>query len=145
MDAYSDGEVTMQVDAIDHVNIRTPDVIGTGRFFADALAMTLTSSPGNADPAKAAWVCDAGGRAVVHLAAYDILYPWEEEPPLPPPGGSGRLHHVALRCTGYLATAERLSARGLSFRRNEVPQAGLRQLFVEEPNGILLELNFFGE
>ncbi|HET8612770.1 MAG TPA: hypothetical protein VFL92_08390 [Sphingomonas sp.] len=134
-----------RVDAIDHVNIRTPDVIGTGRFFADALAMTVTPSPGDPDPAKAAWVCDADGRAVVHLAACEILYPWEESAPSVPPGGSGRLHHVAFRCTGFATTAERLTKRGLAFRSNEVPQAELRQLFLEEPNGILLELNFFGE
>lgn len=133
------------VDAIDHVNIRTPDVIGTGRFFAEALAMTVTPSPGDPDPTKAAWVCDADGRAVVHLAACEILYPWEESASPVPPGGSGRLHHVAFRCTGYATTAERLRERGLTFRSNEVPQAGLRQLFLEEPNGILLELNFFGE
>lgn len=135
----------MRVDAIDHVNIRTPDVIGTGRFFADILAMAVMPSPGDADPAKAAWICDAEGRAVVHLAAYDILYPWEAAAPVPSPQGSGRLHHVALRCTDYGAMAERLAGKGLHFRTNDVPQVGLRQLFVEEPNGILLELNFFGE
>ena len=135
----------VRVDAIDHVNIRTPDVIGTGRFFADALGMTVTPSPGNPDPARAAWICDADGRAVVHLGTYDILYPWEDGAPEPPSGGSGRLHHVAFRCTDYGSTADRLTAKGLAFRRNEVPQFGLRQLFVEEPNGVLLELNFFGE
>jgi len=135
----------VRVDAIDHVNIRTPDVIGTGRFFADVLAMTVTLSPGDPDPARAAWICDADGRAVVHLATCDILYPWEESAPAAPSGGSGRLHHVAFRCTDYEAMAERLTAQGHAFRRNEVPQASLRQLFVEEPNGILLELNFFGE
>jgi catechol 2,3-dioxygenase-like lactoylglutathione lyase family enzyme len=134
-----------RVDAIDHVNIRTPDVIGTGRFFADVLAMTVSPSPGNPDPAKAAWICDADGRAVVHLATYDILYPWEDRAPPAPSGGSGRLHHVAMRCTGFAAMTARLSAADIAFRSSEVPQAGLRQLFVEEPNGILLELNFFGE
>ena len=134
----------MRVDAIDHVNIRTPDVIGTGRFFAELLAMTVVASPGNPDPARAAWICDGDGRAVIHLASYDILYPWEESATVPPAGGTGRLHHVAFRCTDYEAVAGRLTAKGHPFRRNEVPQAGLRQLFVEEPNGILLELNFFG-
>jgi catechol 2,3-dioxygenase-like lactoylglutathione lyase family enzyme len=135
----------VRVDAIDHINIRTPDVIGTGRFFADMLAMTVTPSPGNSDPARAAWICDADGRAVVHLATYDILYPWEDRAPETPSGGSGRLHHVAFRCTNYAATTDRLMAKSVAFRRNEVPQVGLRQLFVEEPNGILLELNFFDE
>jgi catechol 2,3-dioxygenase-like lactoylglutathione lyase family enzyme len=135
----------MRVDAIDHVNIRTPDVIGTGCFFAELLAMTVMPSPGDPDPARAAWICDGNGRAVVHLARHDILYPWEDSAPEPPETGStGRLHHVAFRCTDYEAMAARLAAKGYPFRPNAVPQAGLRQLFVEEPNGILLELNFFG-
>lgn len=135
----------MQVAAIDHVNIRTPDVVGTARFFADVLAMTVMPSPAHADPRKAAWICDAGGRAVVHLAAPDMLYPWEESEPAEAPRGSGRLHHVALCCTGYPAMVERLTGRSVSFEVSDVPQVGLRQLFVAEPNGILLELNFFGE
>jgi hypothetical protein len=28
---------------------------------------------------------------------------------------------------------------------NEVPAIGLRQLFTLDPNGVLLELNFFGD
>jgi len=38
----------------------------------------------------------------------------------------------------------RLKSRGLEHRLNEVPAAGLRQIFVLDPNGVLLELNFFG-
>ena len=33
----------MKIEAIDHVNIRTPDVPGTSRFFEDVLAMTVES------------------------------------------------------------------------------------------------------
>ena len=133
----------MPVDAIDHVNIRTPDVPGTARFFADALAMTVTPSPADADPARAAWICDADGRAVVHLAAPALLYPWEATAPDDTAAGGGRLHHVAFRCSDYPGTVARLTAHGLHFHANEVPQVGLRQLFVAELNGILLELNFF--
>lgn len=135
----------MRVEALDHVNIRTPDVAATSRFFADVLAMTVTPSPGDPDPEKAAWICDVEGRAVVHLAICDIAYPWEAEAPPAGPAGSGRLHHVALRCAGYPAMVARLEGKQISFRASDVPQVGLRQLFVEEPNGILLELNFFGE
>jgi hypothetical protein len=28
---------------------------------------------------------------------------------------------------------------------NHIPTIGLRQIFTEDPNGVLLELNFFGE
>jgi hypothetical protein len=33
----------------------------------------------------------------------------------------------------------------LDHRINRVPAAGLRQLFVHDPDGVLLELNFFGD
>lgn len=133
----------MPVDAIDHVNIRTSDVPGTARFFADVLDMRITASPGNPDPEKAAWVCDAEGRAVVHLARPDILYPWEATPPAPSAPGSGRVHHVALRCSGYETVSARLQDQGYRFETNDIPQVGLRQIFVADPNGILFELNFF--
>jgi hypothetical protein len=34
--------------------------------------------------------------------------------------------------------------RGLEHRLNEVSAVSLRQIFVLDPNGVLLELNFFG-
>jgi hypothetical protein len=36
----------------------------------------------------------------------------------------------------------RLTALSLSFRENHMAKTGLRQLFVKDPSGILLELNF---
>jgi catechol 2,3-dioxygenase-like lactoylglutathione lyase family enzyme len=136
----------MRVEALDHVNLRTPDVTGTARFFADVLGLSITPSPGNDDPEKALWICDGEGRAIVHLARPDIAYPWEPEggaaPALP---GTGRLHHVALRCTGYAALCARLSEMDIFAHANEIPQVSLRQLFVTDPNGVMLELNFFGD
>jgi len=35
----------MGVDAIDHVNIRTTDVVGTAQFFADVLEMDIQPYP----------------------------------------------------------------------------------------------------
>lgn len=134
----------MRIEAIDHVNIRTHDVPATSRFFADVLGMSVIDTPGFPDRTKAAWVCDGEGRAVVHLGTADVVYPWEQAPEVAPPG-SGRVHHVALRCAGYEAIRHRLADKGLEYRTNEVREIGLRQLFVSEPNGILLELNFFGD
>lgn len=134
----------MIVEALDHVNLRTPDVTGTAAFFADLLELTIQPSPGTDDPEKALWICDGAGRAIVHLARPDIAYPWEPaEGVAPAPPGTGRLHHVALRCAGYEGLRERLVARGVAFHANDIPQIGLRQLFVTDPNGVLLELNFF--
>jgi hypothetical protein len=51
---------------------------------------------------------------------------------------------VALRCSGYDEIRARLTRRGVEHRLNEVTAIGLRQIFVLDPNDVLLELNFFG-
>ena len=134
----------MKVEAIDHVNIRTPDVVGTSRFFAEALALEVRDAPGFTDRTQACWLYDSGGHAVIHVAVPTIAYPWEREPQAAPPG-SGRVHHVALRCVGYSSMLNRLRDQHRPYNSSAVPQVGLRQLFVHDPNGILLELNFFGD
>lgn len=134
----------MIVEALDHVNLRTPDVTGTAAFFAELLELQVQPSPGTDDPEKALWICDGAGRAIIHLARPDIAYPWEPEAGVPAVApGSGRVHHVALRCVGYDGLRERLVQRGTAFHANDIPQVSLRQLFVSDPNGVLLELNFF--
>lgn len=136
----------MRVDALDHVNLRTPDVQGTARFFAEVLGLAITPSPGSSDPDQALWICDGEGRAVIHLARPDIAYPWEADGGVPAsPPGTGRLHHVAFRCSGYAAMCERLGALGIDVHANDIPSLPLRQLFVTDPNGVMLELNFFGD
>lgn len=134
----------MTVEAIDHINIRTPDVIGTSRFFAEVLDMEIRDTPGIPDRNMAAWICDDGGRAVVHIGTPDVRYPWEDEVEANP-AGSGRVHHVALRCHGHDAMVRKLDALGHQYQSNLIAEIGLRQLFITEPNGILLELNFFGD
>jgi hypothetical protein len=39
----------------------------------------------------------------------------------------------------------RLAARGLACQCNRVDAIGLRQIFTLDPNGVLLELNFFAD
>ncbi|MET0545344.1 MAG: VOC family protein [Caulobacterales bacterium] len=137
----------MRIEALDHVNIRCPDVAATINFFSDVLGMKATLTPGMTDMSEAAWICDAEGRAVVHVGKGTLLYPFEDAAVanITQPEGSGRLHHVALRCTGFAEMERRLQDKKLTFHTNEVPQIGLRQIFVYEPNGILLELNFFAD
>jgi hypothetical protein len=37
---------------------------------------------------------------------------------------------------------ERLGARGIPFRERRVPGMALDQIFLEDPNGVTIELNF---
>jgi hypothetical protein len=90
---------------------------------------------------NARWMYDAAGRAVLHINSLDCPRTYEREVR---PWPTGALHHVALRCSGYEELRARLGSRGLAHQLNEVAAVSLKQIFVLDPNGVLLELNFFG-
>ena len=131
----------MPVLGLNHLNVRTPDFQRTVDFLHDALGMAATAVPGHDRIEKAAWLHDASGVPVLHLASADMPYSATEDLPAVAPRGSGAIHHVALTCADYEAMRERLAALDLSFREN-VPEPGVRQIFVQDPTGITFELNF---
>ncbi len=56
--------------------------------------------------------------------------------------GSGVIDHIAFRCTGLAQMLEHLTALGVKFSRRQVNDQGLYQLFLLDPNGVKVELNF---
>lgn len=133
----------MSIRALDHVNIRTPQIQSTVAFFRDVLGMTVTAPPGAPPGSRAAWVLDDAGKAVVHIGDAETPYPTDADVPFAASRGSGSVHHVAFNCEGLAAMRERLVCGGIEATENHIAQIGLLQLFVREPNGILLELNFW--
>jgi catechol 2,3-dioxygenase-like lactoylglutathione lyase family enzyme len=131
----------MTVESLDHINVVTPDLDRAEAFYRDLLALETRPAPPPLTPATARWMHDSGGRAVLHLNALDVPRLFDRDMAA---GPTGALHHVAFRYAGHADVLERISAMGLDHRRNEVPAAGLRQIFVSDPDGVLLELNFFG-
>jgi catechol 2,3-dioxygenase-like lactoylglutathione lyase family enzyme len=133
---------TIRVNALDHVNIITSDLDGTARFYAELLGLKRCNAPPPLTPDNAQWMYDGDDRAIIHINSLDCPRAYDREVR---PGPTGALHHVALKCTGYDAMLQRLRERRLDYRPNEVPAVRLRQIFTLEPNGVLLELNFFAE
>jgi len=131
----------MRVEALDHVNIITPDVEGTARFYAELLDLEPRDGPPPLTHENARWMYDQAGRAILHINSLDCPRAYDREVRQ---GPTGALHHVALRCQGCEELRARLARRGLEHTLNEVAAAGLRQVFVLDPNQVLLELNFFG-
>ncbi len=121
----------MRVNALDHVNIRTRDVAASARFYTQLLGLTARNGPAPLPPEQVQWLCDAGGRAIIHLFHYDCE-----------PGPTGPIHHVALGCSGKVEVMDRLKAGGVDFSVHEIPDAPLTQIFLKDLNGVLLELNF---
>jgi len=132
----------MTVEALDHFNIVTRDLDRAETFYRDLLDLETRPAPPPLTHETARWLYDAGGRAVLHLNGQDAPRVFDRDMT---PGTTGALHHIALRCTGYDATLARVAALALDHRANAVPAAGLRQLFVHDPDGVLLELNFFSD
>jgi catechol 2,3-dioxygenase-like lactoylglutathione lyase family enzyme len=128
----------MIVQGLDHVNIRVKDPAATIAFFNDVLGMPSS-------PERKYWLADATGKAVVHVGSADMDYPSDSWRPFKARDDSGAIHHVALSCSGYDAVLARLEQRSLNHHINDVPQMHLKQIFVAEPGGVLLELNFRGE
>jgi len=130
----------MTVRALDHVNLRVADVAATVAFYQDLLGMTATPPPGASDVSRSVWLCDGAGRAVIHASDARMRTPTGEGGAAK--HGSGVVDHVALECTAYDDMDARLTAAGCDLRRNTVPQISLRQLFLVDPDGVLVELNF---
>jgi catechol 2,3-dioxygenase-like lactoylglutathione lyase family enzyme len=130
----------MPVLALDHVNLRTRDPERTRAFFRDVLGMTIGPPPGEAG--HSSWVYDDSGIPIIHTGAHDSPYPSDARHPYTPANGSGSIHHVALRCADFEGMRARLAAHGLDYSEADYPSFGLRQLFVTDPDGVMLELNF---
>jgi hypothetical protein len=56
--------------------------------------------------------------------------------------GTGVIDHVAFRATGLADTIAHLTRLGVSFKERQVDDQGLYQLFLFDPNGVKVELNF---
>ena len=132
----------MRVEALDHVNIISADLEGSARFYAEVFGLEPRDGPPPLTHDTARWMYDAAGRAVIHINSLDCPRAYDRQVHA---GPTGALHHVALRCSGYEELRRRLARRGLEHRLNEVSAIGLKQVFVLDPNQVLLELNFFGE
>jgi catechol 2,3-dioxygenase-like lactoylglutathione lyase family enzyme len=130
----------MKVNALDHVNIITGDLDGTARFYAELFGLERRNAPPPLTPETAQWMHDGEGRAIMHINSLDCPRTYEREVM---PGPTGSIHHVALNCSGHEEMLARLDGRDAEYQLNEVTVIGLKQIFTMDPNGVLLELNFF--
>lgn len=130
----------MKVNALDHVNIVTDDIAGSARFYEEILGLVARDGPPPMKPEQVRWICDGEDRPIVHLNKRGTFQIYERDTRGP---ATGALHHVAFNCSGIEEMLFRLKRHDIAHQLNEVPSIGLRQIFLIDPNGVLLELNFF--
>ncbi len=131
----------MHVKNLNHVNIQTRDMAGTIAFYADLLGLQARTAP-QRDPATRQWLHAPSGEAVIHLNLFGTDNTITRD--VQPGAATGAIHHIAFECDGFDETVARLKVRNLDYGFAEIPAIGLRQLFVTDPNNVLLELNFRG-
>jgi len=137
----------MSIDRLDHVSIRTADLDATRLFYTDVLGFEVGPRP--EFPFPGVWLYN-NGSAVVHVIGIDRddpsgLLDYLGERGAEGLKGSGTVDHVAFTGRDLPALRTRFQAAGIPFRERVVPNMKLGQLFVEDPNGVVIELNFPGE
>ncbi|MEI7805870.1 MAG: VOC family protein [Hyphomicrobiales bacterium] len=122
----------MSVGVLDHFNIRTRKLKETVQFYENVLGLKSGERPNFDFPG--AWIYSEG-RAVVHLV--DISPGSEQQKP-----DSGVVHHVAFVSKGFNAMKQSLKGKGVWFDTREVPGGDQWQIFVRDPNGVMVEINY---
>lgn len=136
----------MPINRLDHVSIRTQAVEETRRFYSDVLGFEVGPRPDF--PFPGAWLYH-NGVAVVHVVGIDPndkagLAAYLGDKDIGDAKGTGVFDHVAFVASDFDAVRSRIAATGVAMRERDVPNMKLRQIFVEDPNGVTIELNFPG-
>jgi catechol 2,3-dioxygenase-like lactoylglutathione lyase family enzyme len=122
----------MSVGVLDHYNVSTRKLGDTIRFYEDVLG--FENGPRPAFDFPGAWLYSAG-HPVLHV---NDISPTDK----PQRPDSGVIDHIAFGSRGFEPMKQHLAQKGVPFRVNEVPNSTRRQIFVQDPNNVLIELNF---
>lgn len=121
----------MPLRALQHLNIRCGDIDRSRDFYA-LLGLREGQRPPFAS--RGFWMY-LDSSPVVHLVAKEC----DEQSRGP---GTGELDHVAFEANDLDAMRERLRENGIAFRETIVPRDRSVQIFIKDPDGVCLELNF---
>ena len=130
---------------LDHFLVMTHDVDATRDFYRDVLAFQEGFRPELGFLGH--WLY-LGVVAAIHIADWESYTAHSNRLGIPvtvPQPGTGPLDHVAFNgpMSGYESFLSRLRANGLSYHPHDSLSIGLRQIFLNDPNGLKLELNFW--
>jgi catechol 2,3-dioxygenase-like lactoylglutathione lyase family enzyme len=116
----------MPLRNLNHVLVLAEDLEATRDFYVDVLGLDMGERPPFKIPGY--WLY-LGNQAVVHLASKDR-------------GSTEAIDHIAFEASGLADMTVRLKGRGIPVRQRVVPGLGLHQLFIQDPNGVTIELNY---
>lgn len=133
----------MPLVTLDHFLVYANDLEASKNFYSEVLGFEVGHRPPFTFDGY--WLY-LGGKAVVHLATAEASaemtdYLGERSPHSGE--DTGAVDHIAFRGENFTAFKERLDTLGITYRYKLVPAFNIHQLFIKDPDGVTLELNFF--
>ena len=133
----------MPLSHIEHFLLQTADMEKTREWYVNVLGMRVGPNPDFKFPVF--WLY-LGDKDVVHVTEGGAKvsdnrkrYVGQESQAT---AGSGAVDHIAFRATGLREMIAHLRARDVDFKQRQVDDQGLYQLFMFDPNGVKIELNY---
>lgn len=128
----------MLITGLFHVAIKTNNLEQTVQFYAQVLGLRRVPRPNFGFPG--AWM------ACPTPTQEPIIHLYGGGPALGASGvaptGTATIDHLSLWAMGFHEYRERFAKLGISWREFIVPDTDLWQLFVHDPNGVMIELTF---
>ncbi|MDY6984761.1 MAG: VOC family protein [Pseudomonadota bacterium] len=134
----------MPLHKLEHYLVMTDDIDATRDFYRDVIGLSEGFRADLGFPGHWLYI---GDTPVIHIAEWETYTAHSQRLGIPVTtraNGTGALDHVAFNGSNANEMAQRLDRLGIPYHRHEVPNVGLTQLFLDDPNGVKIELNFRG-
>ncbi|MDH4189065.1 MAG: VOC family protein [Betaproteobacteria bacterium] len=132
----------MPLTEINHYLVRANDLERSKRFYCEVLGFEVMPRPDFPFPGY--WL-GVNGKIQVHMALHGVpnqeLY-YLGTTPQSSTENSGVVDHIAFLATEPEEMYRRLERLGVPMRKRYFPQFQLYQIFIKDPDELLIELNF---
>jgi catechol 2,3-dioxygenase-like lactoylglutathione lyase family enzyme len=134
----------MPLTKMEHFLVLTHDIVATRDFYCRVLGFHDGFRPPLGFPGFWLYLGDV---PCIHIAEWQTYTAHSNKLEIPvstEAPGTGSFDHIAFNATDYEGMLERLAKNGVQAQRNITHANGLRQLFINDPNGVKIEINIPG-
>ena len=132
----------MPLTELNHYFVRANDLERTKRFYCEVLGMQEMPRPDFAFPG--CWL-GVAGKVQVHMGPHnlpDAGTHYMGTTPRSATDNAGVIDHIAFSATQPKELDARLKALNVPARKRYRPEIGLLQMFLRDPDGLTIEINF---
>jgi catechol 2,3-dioxygenase-like lactoylglutathione lyase family enzyme len=132
----------MPLTELNHYFVRANDLERTKRFYCEVLGMQEMPRPDFAFPGY--WL-GVAGKVQVHMGPHnlpDAGTHYMGTTPRSATDNAGVIDHIAFSATQPKELDARLKALNVPARKRYRPEIGLLQMFLRDPDGLTIEINF---